>query len=109
MEKGIAAIIIQDSAGSGKATRTNQSLLRKHRLLASIKMPTDLFQPMAGVQTSIYIVEAHTPHDFEQTVKFIDFRNDGYKRTSRALQEIDEPTKRYADIIKYTRQGVMQK
>ena len=106
MEKGgIAAIIIQDSAGSGKATRTNQSLLKKHRLLASIKMPTDLFQPMAGVQTSIYIVEAHTPHDFEQTVKFIDFRNDGYKRTSRALQEIDEPTKRYADIVKIYKAG----
>lgn len=106
MEKGgIAAIIIQDSAGSGKATRTNQSILKKHRLLASIKMPTDLFQPMAGVQTSIYIVEAHTPHDFEQTVKFIDFRNDGYKRTSRALQEIDEPTKRYADIVKIYKAG----
>ena len=32
--------------------------------------------------------------------KFIDFRNDWYKRTSRALQEIDTPTLRYADIIK---------
>lgn len=106
MEKGgTAAIIIQDSAGSGKATRTNQTLLKKHRLLASIKMPTDLFQPMAGVQTSIYIVEAHSPHDYEQTVKFIDFRNDGYKRTSRALQEIDEPTKRYADIVKIYKAG----
>jgi type I restriction-modification system DNA methylase subunit len=106
MEKGgIAAIIIQDSAGSGKATRTNQNMLKKHRLLASIKMPTDLFQPMAGVQTSIYIVEAHTPHDYENTVKFIDFRNDGYKRTSRALQELDEPTKRYADIVKIYKAG----
>jgi len=106
MEKGgTAAIIIQDSAGSGKATRTNQTLLKKHRLLASIKMPTDLFQPMAGVQTSIYIVEAHSPHDYEQTVKFIDFRNDGYKRTSRALQELDEPTKRYADIVKIYKAG----
>ncbi len=97
---GLAAIIIQDSAGSGKAIETNKKILKNHTLIASIKMPTDLFQPMAGVQTSIYIVEAHTPHDFEKTVKFIDFRNDGYKRTSRSLQEIDEPTKRYADIIK---------
>lgn len=106
MEKGgLGAIIIQDSAGSGKAVRTNQVMLQKHTLLASIKMPTDLFQPMAGVQTSIYVFEAHTPHDFEKTVKFIDFRNDGYKRTTRALQEIDDPTKRYADIVKIYKAG----
>ena len=28
-------------------------------------MPGDLFQPMAGVQTSIYVFEAK-PHDFEK-------------------------------------------
>lgn len=106
MEKGgLGAIIIQDSAGSGKAVTTNKKILKKHTLKASVKMPTDLFQPMAGVQTSIYIFEAHKPHDYEQTVKFIDFRNDGYKRTSRALQELDEPTKRYADIVKIYKAG----
>lgn len=102
---GLGAIIIQDSAGSGKAIKTNKDILKKHTLKASIKMPTDLFQPMAGVQTSIYVFEAKKPHDFEQPVKFIDFRNDGYKRTSRALQEIDEPTKRYADIVKIYKGG----
>ena len=106
MEKGgFGAIIIQDSAGSGRAVKTNQAILKKHTLVASIKMPVDLFQPMAGVQTSIYIFEAHTPHDIEKTVKFIDFRNDGYKRTSRAIQEIDEPAKRYSDIIKIHKAG----
>jgi type I restriction enzyme M protein len=106
MEKGgYGAIIIQDSAGGGQAVKSNQAMLKKHTLKASIKMPMDLFQPMAGVQTSIYVLEAHKPHDYEQPVKFIDFRNDGYKRTSRALQEIDEPTKRYADIIKIYKAG----
>ena len=110
MEKGgLAAIIIQDSAGSGKAVKTNQSILKKHTLIASIKMPVDLFQPMAGVQTSIYIFEAHKPHDIGKTVKFIDFRNDGYKRTSRAIQEVDDPTKRYADIIKIYKAGKIAK
>ena len=72
MEKGgLGAIIIQDSAGSGKAVKVNQAMLKKHTLAASIKMPTDLFQPMAGVQTSIYIFEAHKPHDFQKIVKFI--------------------------------------
>ncbi|OIN35367.1 SAM-dependent methyltransferase [Salmonella enterica subsp. enterica serovar Sarajane] len=102
---GLGAIIIQDSAGSGKSVKTNREILKRHTLKASIKMPTDLFQPMAGVQTSIYIFEAGTPHDFEQTVKFIDFRNDGYKRTSRALQQTDKPIERYQDIVKIYKAG----
>jgi type I restriction enzyme M protein len=102
---GLGAIIIQDSAGSGRAVKTNKEILKKHTLVASIKMPTDLFVPMAGVQTSIYIFESSKPHDFEQTVKFIDFRNDGYKRTSRAIAELDNPTQRYSDIIKIYKAG----
>lgn len=94
------AIIIQDSAWSWKATMSNKKILKNHTLVASIKMPTDLFQPMAWVQTSIYIFEAHKPHDFDKIVKFIDFRNDWYKRTSRSLQELDTPIERYEDIIK---------
>ena len=76
---GLGAIIIQDSAGSGKAVKSNQQILKSHTLLASIKMPVDLFVPVAGVQTSIYIFKAHEPHDFERSVKFIDFRNEAIK------------------------------
>ena len=69
-------------------------------------MPVDLFMPMAGVQTSIYIIE-HTgkKHDVKKQVKFIDFRNDGYKRTRRGLSEIDKPEKRYKDIIEIYHNG----
>lgn len=103
---GLGAIIIQDSAGSGKAVKSNQRILKKNQLIASIKMPVDLFQPMAGVQTSIYIFE-HTgkEHDYDELVKFIDFRNDGYKRTARNLLEIDHPAERYEDILKIYKQG----
>ncbi|GAB2023056.1 N-6 DNA methylase [Pseudolactococcus yaeyamensis] len=91
MEKGgRAAIIIQDSAGSGQAIVTNREILNKHQLLTSIKMPIDLFVPMAGVQTSIYVFEAHVKkgHDFEKPVRFIDFRQDGYKRAKRSVTSI---------------------
>ena len=91
MERGgLGAIIIQDSAGSGKAIKTAQAILKKHTLLASIKMPVDLFIPMAGVQTSIYIFKAHEAHDYDQTVKFIDFRNDGFKRAKRGISEVSK-------------------
>lgn len=102
---GLGAIIIQDSAGSGQATMSNKEILKSNTLIASIKMPGDLFIPMAGVQTSIYVFESGIPHDYEKTVKFIDFRNDGYKRTKRGLNEIDNPTIRYQDIIKIYKAG----
>lgn len=104
---GKAAIIIQDSAGSGKAVKSCKAILNQNQLLASIKMPIDLFNPMAGVQTSIYVVE-HTgkQHDYKKQVKFIDFRNDGYKRTKRGINEIDNPTQRYNDIIEIYKNGV---
>ncbi|MDR1032627.1 MAG: SAM-dependent methyltransferase [Candidatus Nomurabacteria bacterium] len=103
---GRAAIIIQDSAGSGKAVASNQKILKSNQLIASVKMPVDLFVPMAGVQTSIYVVE-HTgkPHDYEKQVKFIDFRNDGYKRAKRGIEETDYPTERYQDIVQIYKNG----
>lgn len=55
MSKGYAAIIIQNSAGSGKATEYNKRILKHSTLLASIKMPIDLFIGKSSVQTNIYV------------------------------------------------------
>ncbi|GEJ30599.1 TPA: HsdM family class I SAM-dependent methyltransferase [Flavobacterium psychrophilum] len=103
---GKAAIIIQDSAGNGRGVASCKAILGQNQLLASIKMPIDLFQPMAGVQTSIYVIE-HTgkSHDYKKQVKFIDFRNDGYKRTKRGIIELDNPVQRYNDIIEIYKNG----
>ena len=75
MEKGgLGAVIIQDSAGSGKSIQTAKRILAKHTMIASIKMPADLFIPNAIVQTSIYIFKAGTPHNYNyDLVKFIVF------------------------------------
>lgn len=106
MEKeGILAILIQDSAGTGRAVKTNKEILDSHTLLASIKMPADLFQPSAGVQTSIYVIKAHTPHDYRQLVKFIDFSDDGYKRTGRGLNKKGNPEQKYKDILEIYEYG----
>lgn len=101
MEKGgIGAVIVQDSAGSGKAVDTTKRILAKHTMLASIKMPTDLFIPNAIVQTSIYVFKAKEPHNFSlDVVRFFDFRNDGYKRTKRCIKDVDSPIERYTDMF----------
>lgn len=59
MQKGaLGAIIIQDSARERASFKIQCWNFKKHSLLASIKMPTDLFMPQAGVQTSVYIFKA---------------------------------------------------
>lgn len=62
MSKGYAAIIIQNSAGSGKATEYNKRILKHSTLLASIKMPIDLFIGKSSVQTNIYVFRVGETH-----------------------------------------------
>lgn len=96
MSKGYAAIIIQNSAGSGKATEYNKRILKHSTLLASIKMPIDLFIGKSSVQTNIYVFRVGETHQKDDTVKFIDFSVDGYTRTNRkkASCNIQQDTER---------------
>lgn len=80
-KSGYGAVIIQDSAGTGKATEINKRILKNNRLKASIKMPADLFKN--NVQTSIYLFEVGKPHQADDNVYFLDLREDGYTRTNR--------------------------
>lgn len=86
MEKGYAAIIIQHSAGSGKATEYNKNILQHSTLIASIRMPIDLFIGKSSVQTYVYVFRVGEAHQKDDIVKFIDFSNDGYLRLTAKRQ-----------------------
>lgn len=108
MNKGYAAIIIQGSAWSGKAKEYNQRILKKHTLLASIKMPLDLFVGKSSVQTYIYVFKVNEKHQKNEIVKFIDFSNDGYTRTARKkasnnLKDTDNAKWRYEELVNLVR------
>ncbi|MDE1347560.1 HsdM family class I SAM-dependent methyltransferase [Vibrio aestuarianus] len=110
MNKGYAAIIIQGSAGSGKAKEINKRILKQHTLIASIKMPTDIFLGKSSVQTYIYVFKVNEPHHKDEMVKFIDFSNDGYTRTNRKkasnnLQDTDRARERYQEVVDLVRFG----
>lgn len=110
MNKGYAAIIIQGSAGSGKAKEYNKRILEKHTLLASIKMPIDLFIGKSSVQTYIYVFKVGEKHEADENVKFIDFSNDGYTRTNRKkasnnLKDTDNAKGRYQELVNLVRFG----
>ena len=110
MNKGYAAIIIQNSAGSGKAVNYCKRILEKHTLLASIKMPVDIFIGKSSVQTNIYVFKINEKHYQDDIVKFIDFSNDGYTRTNRKkasnnLKDTDQARERYEEVVNLVRFG----
>lgn len=110
MRRGYAAIIIQNSAGSGKATEYSKRILKHSTLLASIKMPIDLFIGKSSVQTNIYVFRVGETHQKDDTVKFIDFSVDGYTRTNRKkascnLRDTDHAKERYQELVDLVRFG----
>ena len=110
MEKGYAAIIIQNSAGSGKATEYNKNILQHSTLLASIRMPIDLFIGKSSVQTNVYVFRIGEAHQKDDVVKFIDFANDGYtrsnrKKASKNLFDTDRAKERYQEVVDLVRFG----
>lgn len=110
MNRGYAAIIIQSSAGSGKAAEYNKRILKHSTLLASIKMPIDLFIGKSSVQTNVYVFRVGEAHRRDDAVKFIDFSNDGYtrsnrKKASRNLFDTDRARERYAEVADLVRFG----
>lgn len=110
MDKGYAAIIIQNSAGNGKAKEINKEILKNNTLIASIKMPGDLFIGKSSVQTNIYVFRVAEPHCNDEIVKFIDFSNDGYTRTNRKkssnnLKDTDKAKERYQEVVELVRFG----
>lgn len=110
MKKGYGAIIIQNSAGSGKAKEYNKKILESHTLLASIKMPIDLFIGKSSVQTNVYVFKVKEKHHKDEMVKFIDFSNDGYTRTDRKkasnnLKNTNRAKERYEELVNLVRFG----
>ena len=110
MERGYAAIIIQNSAGSGKAIEYNKKILKHSTLLASIKMPIDLFLGKSSVLTYVYVFRVGEAHHKDDVVKFIDFSNDGYSRSNRKkascnLRDTDRAKERYQEIVDLVRFG----
>lgn len=110
MNRGYASVIIQSSAGSGKAREINQEILKNSTLIASIKMPVDVFIGKSNVQTNIYVFRVGEPHHKDEIVKFIDFSNDGYTRTNRRksslnLKDTNNAKERYQEVANLVRFG----
>lgn len=105
--KGMAAVLIQENAGSGNGLPYTKDILKNNTLVASIKMPLDLFIGKSNVQTAIYVFEVGKPHTKDSVVKFIDFTEDGYSRMNRRhssqsvnLRDTNNARERYAEVVR---------
>lgn len=105
MSSGKAAVLIKENAGSGNGLPYTKEILKHSTLIASIKMPPDLFIGKSVVQTAIYLFEVGKAHDENKLVKFIDFSKDGYERQNRKksglnvnLKDIDAK-QRYKELL----------
>lgn len=105
MEKGYGAVLIQENAGSGQGDIYAKNILKKNTLVASIHMPSDLFNGKASVQAAIYLFKVNRPHEEDDIVTFIDFSVDGYSRQNRKkstqevnLRNTDHALERYEEI-----------
>jgi len=75
------AVIVPQSSMTGKTKEEKAikaNILKKHTLEGVITLNKDTFYGI-GVMPCIAIFTAHEAHDKEKEVKFIDFRDDGYK------------------------------
>ncbi len=110
MQKGYAAIIIHSAAGAGKAKEINKRILQNNTLLASIKMPNDLFVGKSKVLTNVYVFRVGEAHQNDDIVKFIDFSIDGYTRSNRRkssnnLRDTNHAKERYQEVVDLVRFG----
>ena len=75
------AVIVPQSSMTGKTKEEKaikENILKKHILEGVITLNKDTFYGI-GVMPCIAVFTANEPHDKEKEVKFIDFRDDGYK------------------------------
>lgn len=77
--RGLA--IVPQSTMTGKTNiekEIKRDLLKKHTLEGVITLNTNTFYGV-GTNTCIAVFTAGIPHSYDKLVKFIDFKNDGYK------------------------------
>lgn len=106
MEKGYGCVLIQENAGSGQGKTSAANILKRNTLIASIRMPADLFRGKSSPQTAIYLFKVNQPHNPDDYVTFVDMSEDGYVRQARKkasiavnLQDEDHAKARYQEVL----------
>ena len=84
IKEGKMIVLIPSSGGLDK--KWTAEVLKNNTLRASIEC-ADIFKGFASVNTALYLFDMGRPHQADDEVIFIDFKEDGYKRTARKGQK----------------------
>ncbi|MDY6418967.1 MAG: N-6 DNA methylase, partial [Succinivibrio dextrinosolvens] len=106
MHSGYGCVLIQENAGAGQGGESAKEILKHNTLVASIRMPADLFRGKSSPQTAIYLFKVNQPHNPNDYVSFIDMSEDGYARGARRkssqavnLKDVDHAKARYQEVL----------
>jgi len=80
VKKGSKVVVIvpTSAAHSDEHLETRNNILKNNKLLGVMSMSTDLFKGIADTITCIIVLEAGTKHNFDDTVYFGNWKEDGY-------------------------------
>lgn len=107
--KGRAGIIIPDGVvfQAGTAYKKMRESLIKNSLITVVSMPSGVFNPYAGVKTSIFFLDKSIAKD-KKDVLFVELNNDGYSLGAQRneikgseLPDILETIKKYKNNESY--------
>jgi hypothetical protein len=103
-EGQLAAVVYAGVFADGDHENWRKAFLSRHRLLAMISLPDDLFYPTAA-PTTIMVAEAHVPQKADDKVFMAKVWNDGFsklkgRRISCAGSELPELERVYGKFVK---------
>lgn len=101
MKSGKAIVLVPETAG--EVTEISGEILKYSTLQAVIKLP-DVFKGFASVQTSLFLFNVGRPHEIDDEVTFVDFSEDGYRRSGRKTQkgqvfDMGDAADRYKEVF----------
>ncbi len=104
--EGRAAIIVPEGVlfQSGLAYKELRKNLIENSLIAIISMPSGVFNPYAGVKTSILFLDKKTSKE-RKDVLFIDMKNDGYSLGTQRNQIMGSEIPSIINAIKQYKNG----
>lgn len=105
-EADYVVLLVKENAGEGvrKASIFQKKILENHTLIASVKMPANLFCGVVSVQTALFIFKTGEPHDKNNAVHFFDLSIDGFNRQRSKrnfiIKDVKDGKGHYAELVK---------
>ena len=94
---------------SRKEISFRRQLLKRHRLLAVVKLPNKLFNPIVSKGTHAIIIKVDEPHKFEQDLVFWGILDDGLTKSKTSKDYAGNIDKLQTLLVEFVHKGIVPK